>query len=114
MTIDRRTFLADGALAGAAAALPSAALAQLATVPVTVDTGRVTGPLPHIWSECGGSDRAAITLRESWRHDLDRWRTEAGSSACASTAFSTTSWGERAVDHDPRHRAQFPERRPGL
>jgi xylan 1,4-beta-xylosidase len=34
--------------------------------------------LPHVWEECVGSDRAAITLRESWRHDLQRWQAEAG------------------------------------
>jgi len=45
---------------------------------VTIDTRKTTGALHHVWSECAGSDRAAITLRESWRHDLDRWKNEAG------------------------------------
>jgi xylan 1,4-beta-xylosidase len=38
----------------------------------------VSGALAHVWEESAGSDRAAITLRESWRQDLDRWRNEAG------------------------------------
>jgi xylan 1,4-beta-xylosidase len=78
MTLDRRTFLQGSASAALAAAWPSLAQQSAATVQVTIDTRQVTGPLPHIWEECAGSDRAAITLRESWRHDLDRWRSEAG------------------------------------
>lgn len=77
MTADRRSFLKNGALTlAAAAAWP--ALAEEPVVPVSIDTRQVTGLLPHIWEECAGSDRAAITLRESWRLDLDRWRSEAG------------------------------------
>jgi len=77
MTADRRTFLKNGALTLAAvAAWP--ALAQEQVVQVSIDTRQVTGSLPHIWEECAGSDRAAITLRESWRLDLDRWHSEAG------------------------------------
>lgn len=45
---------------------------------VTIDLGRDVGPLDHIWRKCIGSDRAAITLRESWRKDLDRARSEIG------------------------------------
>jgi xylan 1,4-beta-xylosidase len=78
MTIDRRSFLARAALVGTASALPSAARAETELVPVMIDTRQAIGRLEHIWSECAGSDRAAITLRESWRRDLDRWRTEAG------------------------------------
>jgi xylan 1,4-beta-xylosidase len=47
-------------------------------VPVVVDLRDETGPLEHIWSRCAGSDRAAITLREDWRCDLERFRREAG------------------------------------
>ena len=78
MTLDRRRFLQGSASAALAAAWPALAQQSPATVPVTIDTREVTGPLAHIWKECAGSDRAAITLRESWRQDLDRWRTEAG------------------------------------
>jgi xylan 1,4-beta-xylosidase len=80
MTIDRRSFLQTtlqtGAFAAAATAWPALAAAE--TVAVKIDTRAATGPLPHIWAECAGSDRAAITMRESWRRDLDRWHREAG------------------------------------
>ncbi len=77
MTLDRRSFLQGSALLATAAALP--ALAQeTPTVSVAIDTREVIGPLPHVWEECVGSDRAAITLRDSWRRDLDRGRKEAG------------------------------------
>jgi xylan 1,4-beta-xylosidase len=77
MTADRRTFLKNSALSlAAAAAWPT--LAEQQVVPVSIDTQRVIGSPPHIWEECAGSDRAAITLRESWRLDLDRWHSEAG------------------------------------
>ena len=77
MTLDRREFLQSAMLSATAAAWP--ALAEDAqTVAVTIATRQTTGPLPHIWEECAGSDRAAITLRENWRQDLDRWRAEVG------------------------------------
>ena len=79
MDFDRRRFL-GGSAALAAVSLATPAFGQGAPeqVAVTVDTRTVTGELPHVWEECAGSDRAAITLRESWRHDLDRWRDEIG------------------------------------
>jgi xylan 1,4-beta-xylosidase len=73
MILDRRTLLTGGA-AGAA----SLAAGPLPGETVTIGVDKVAGPLPHIWEESAGSDRAAITLRESWRHDLDRWKKEAG------------------------------------
>jgi len=77
--MDRRRFLAQGAAATTAAALPLRLLAADAPlVPVRIDMREQVGPLPHIWAECAGSDRAAITMRESWRRDLDRWKREAG------------------------------------
>ena len=78
MSFDRRTFLQGTAMAAAAMAWPKLVNAQASVVPVTIDTRQVTGPLAHIWEECVGSDRAAITLRESWRRDLDRGHREAG------------------------------------
>ena len=55
------------------------ALAQVVeTVPVRVETREVVGPLPHICEECVGSDRAAISLRESWRQEIDRAKAELG------------------------------------
>ena len=79
-SLDRRTILKGSAMAVAASAYPAwaAQQLQLETVPVTINTRAITGHLPHIWEECVGSDRAAITLRESWRSDLDRWKHEAG------------------------------------
>ena len=73
----RRSVLKAGAILAAGQALPTWAAAP-ATVPIRIDTRAVSGALPHIWSKCVGSDRAAITLRESWRQDLDRWRNEVG------------------------------------
>ena len=72
----RRDLMAAGgaAVAGSAAWGPASA----ATLPVTVDLRRETGPIERIWSRCAGSDRAAITLRESWRNDLDRVHRECG------------------------------------
>ncbi|CAN7587419.1 glycosyl hydrolase [Phenylobacterium sp. LjRoot219] len=75
--MNRRNVLAGG---GALAALASVApaMAQIATVPVSVDLRREVGPLEHIWERCAGSDRAAVTLREDWRKDARRGRQELG------------------------------------
>src|SRR5665213_467339 len=78
MTMHRRDFLAAAGLTGAAAALPFIALAQPQTGHVTIRGREAAGPLPHVWEECVGSDRAAITLRESWREDITRARAELG------------------------------------
>lgn len=74
--MDRRTFVTTAA-ASALASSGNAAFA-LPRLDVRIDTRETEGPLPHIWEESAGSDRAAITLRESWRKDLDRWTQEAG------------------------------------
>lgn len=77
--MDRRDFIRSSAVAATAfAARPLLAQGAGERLPVLVDTRQVTGPLRHVWSEAAGSDRAAITLRESWRQDLDRWRNEVG------------------------------------
>lgn len=77
--MDRRDFLISGAAAAAATSMPGVALGQaIETVPVRIDVGNSTGRLNHVWEECAGSDRAAITLRERWRQDLDRWVKEVG------------------------------------
>jgi len=74
-SFDRRTILKGAVVTSAAVALPWRVRAEAAPlVSIRIETGQVTGPLPHVWEECAGSDRAAITLRESWRKDLDRWR----------------------------------------
>lgn len=80
--MDRRHFLAASTATAAATALPAIAPAfaaeSIPTVPVTIRSREVVGALPHIWEECVGSDRAAMTLRESWRQDIDRARRETG------------------------------------
>lgn len=70
----------EAVMAGAGAALLSAApaMAQTPTETIEIDTRQVTGPLDHIWVRCAGSDRAAMTLREGWRRDLHRFRHETG------------------------------------
>ena len=77
MPLGRREFLRTSLLAASVAAWRAGA-EDLPTVSVTIDTRQGAGALPHVWEECAGSDRAAITLRESWRQDLDRWRAETG------------------------------------
>jgi xylan 1,4-beta-xylosidase len=76
-TLTRREFAAAGASLGAAA-FGSSAGAQGAVDRVEIDLRKEVGPLEHIWSRSMGSDRAAITLRESWRKDLERCRKEIG------------------------------------
>jgi xylan 1,4-beta-xylosidase len=76
--MDRRKFLAASGAAAAASALPAAAQVPIETLAVTIRSREEIGPLPHIWEECVGSDRAAITMRESWREDIERARTELG------------------------------------
>lgn len=77
MGITRRTLVRDGVATAALAVLPTIASAR-ESLSVRIDVARETGPLAHIWEEAACSDRAAITLRESFRRDLDRWRGEAG------------------------------------
>ena len=79
--MDRRDFLrvsAQGAAAAAALGGRAASAQGVEAVPVRIDTRQASGPLAHVWSECAGSDRAAISLRESWREDLDLWRRDVG------------------------------------
>jgi xylan 1,4-beta-xylosidase len=66
-------------ITAAAAAVGGIAWAQSTPVlPVEIDVTSDIGPLEHKWSRCIGSDRASITLRESWRNDLVRFQKEAG------------------------------------
>lgn len=74
---NRREIMGAG-VALAAASVARAAHAQAATEHVEIDVRREIGPLDHVWSRCAGSDRAAITLREGWRKDLDRFVAETG------------------------------------
>jgi xylan 1,4-beta-xylosidase len=79
MAFNRRELLqGSAALLAAAATAPAFGEDGGERLAASVDTRNATGPLHHVWEECAGSDRAAISLRESWRHDLDRWRQEVG------------------------------------
>ena len=80
-TLTRRDLIVGGVTA-AALSLAGGGRAQAtearSAIPVDVDLARDIGALEHIWSRCAGSDRAAITMREPWRQDLDRFRREVG------------------------------------
>lgn len=75
--LNRREVVGAGAslLALSAGGL---AQAQPAAEAVEVDLKRDAGPLEHVWSKAAGSDRAGITLREDWRKDARRARSELG------------------------------------
>jgi xylan 1,4-beta-xylosidase len=38
---------------------------------ISVQTRTIKGPLPHVWEECFGSDRAAVAMRAQWLSDLE-------------------------------------------
>lgn len=71
----RREFTTASAVGAASFASP---LAAKTGERVEIDLRKPVGPLPHIWSRAIGSDRAAITLRDAWRKDLDRCKNEIG------------------------------------
>ncbi len=75
--IGRRGFVAGTVAAIGASAFPALAASAVETITVRLRSRDEIGALPHIWS-CVGSDRAAITLRESWRQDIDRACREIG------------------------------------
>nr|WP_081983969.1 hypothetical protein [Massilia sp. JS1662] len=80
--IDRRQLLLAGTAITASTLLGNrAAFADDGTaekLSVEVDLTKPVGALDHIWSKCGGSDRANITMRDDWRQDLVRFQKEAG------------------------------------
>ena len=45
---------------------------------ITVDAAGATTPLPHFWEETFGSGRAILSLRDSYRRDLDTVREATG------------------------------------
>jgi xylan 1,4-beta-xylosidase len=53
-----------------AIALNSTAIAQTATEAIVIDATATAHPLPHFWEKMFGSERAIVTLRESYRQDL--------------------------------------------
>jgi xylan 1,4-beta-xylosidase len=76
-TFTRREFAKTGGALGLAA-MASPLIAQGIGEVVEIELRRETGALNHMWSQCMGSDRAAITLREPWRRDLERCKNEIG------------------------------------
>jgi xylan 1,4-beta-xylosidase len=74
---NRREILGAGTAAAAFAA-SSGVQAAAPVARIEIDPARDVGALDHVWSRCAGSDRASATLRESLRHDLQRFHTETG------------------------------------
>lgn len=78
---NRRDLVATAGALLATTALTPVAWAQttgLVIENVDVDLTAEDGALEHIWSECVGSDRAGLTMREEWRLDAKRAQREAG------------------------------------
>jgi xylan 1,4-beta-xylosidase len=77
---NKKTILSASALILCLTGSPGTASAQPGVNIETVEVNlkQASGPLDHIWSECAGSDRAAISLREQWRNDLTRFHEETG------------------------------------
>src|SRR5580698_1336590 len=81
--MDRRAFLQSTMLAGASCLAPSTLWAGLDSAhngnskPIGIHTQSGT-PLPHVWEECVGSDRAVVGLREQWLKDLEAVKKAAG------------------------------------
>jgi len=77
--MNRRHFIKNSAAASTAAlGAPLLAADGMEAIAVSIDTKQAVGPLPHVWEECAGSDRAAITLRETWRKDWVQGHKELG------------------------------------
>jgi len=53
-----------------AVAVQPALRAQSGPVTIEVDAAAASHPFPHFWEKMFGSGRAALSLRESYRHDL--------------------------------------------
>jgi xylan 1,4-beta-xylosidase len=81
--MNRRDLIATAGALAATSALSEAAWAKAPLPPLPIETVDVdltadVGALAHIWSECVGSDRAGLTMREEWRIDAKRAYKEAG------------------------------------
>jgi xylan 1,4-beta-xylosidase len=74
--VDRRLFLRTTALAGLSTIAQNAVGElqdglSMAPQVIAIDADRSGGPLPHVWEECFGSDRAIVGLRKQWLDDLE-------------------------------------------
>ena len=70
--MDRRTFLHSATMAGACAVAQKLVMAQepgTKSQTIRIHSAEA-GPLPHVWEECVGSDRAVVGMREQWLNDL--------------------------------------------
>jgi hypothetical protein len=67
--MDSRAFI-TAAVAGTIAAGRAAGQGISNTMTVQIDLGRETGPFPHYWKQCAGSDRTAVALRAQWQQVL--------------------------------------------
>jgi xylan 1,4-beta-xylosidase len=74
--MDRRTFLQTTALASVHTIASGIGNAEQmdpihTNRVLSVKTNKTKGPLPHVWEECMGSDRAVVAFREQWLSDLE-------------------------------------------
>jgi xylan 1,4-beta-xylosidase len=92
--LKRRDLVGAGGTLLALSALGGAAKAETPSEAIEIELRRDIGKLDHIWKRCVGSDRAEITMRESWRKDARRGRQELGLERVRfHAASSTTNWG---------------------
>lgn len=81
--MNRRDLISTAGAVTAASALGGKTWAREPVAPLSAETIEIDltaeqGALAHIWSECVGSDRAGLTMREEWRIDAKRAHKEAG------------------------------------
>jgi xylan 1,4-beta-xylosidase len=67
---NRQGFLALLLCTVSAMVVNRPAIAQPTTETVVIDASAPTHPFPHFWEHMFGSERAIVTLRESYRNDL--------------------------------------------
>src|SRR5260370_3257802 len=68
--IKRQGFIALLLCTVSAIVVNRAAVAQPITETVVINASAPAHPFPHFWEKMFGSERAIVTLRESYRHDL--------------------------------------------
>lgn len=82
--MDRRAFVKSAAMTSAMAlskpGIPVFGMESQSSDSsrISIDLHKTEGPLPHVWEECVGSDRAAVALRQQWLSDLERCKREIG------------------------------------
>ena len=81
--MDRRLFLQTATLASLECLAPKLESYSQETgnkfeQVISIQTHTAKGPLPHVWEECVGSDRAAVAMRAQWLSDLELVKKTAG------------------------------------